>query len=126
MSAFDDIFKGFEVIRVDRDPSIVPGTVWTNPFVVAFLQDIFRGDDPRPAVEQANDRYAHGGGWRPFAGFEMTGADTTGGAAIHYPGDPAMRELSRCTLNTETLILFEYGWVAVLQPDGSFVIARMD
>lgn len=99
-------------------------TNWTNPSRVGFLPHILRESDPRPAAEQLHDRYAHGGGFQPFEGFKL--ASTEGTAELHYPGDPPMYEVSRATLRDETLILFDYEWLAIVQPSGSFVTVRVD
>lgn len=93
--------------------------------LLGLLPFIFREDDPRPAAEQANDRYAHGGGWRPFEGFAYDPSDHS----LTYPGDPAYRPFAklRLPLSSETLLVYPYSWVAVLK-DGEDVpqICRMD
>lgn len=81
--------------------------------------------DPRPAKEQLHTAYAHGGGWRPFRGFRFHQLHP-GSAQLLYPGDPPMREISRAKLRNETIILFQADWVAIVQSDGSFEVARMD
>ena len=84
-------------------PRVSPGDI------LGFLPMIFNDEDPRPAREQANDRYAHGGGWRPQDGFKMQVRDHS----IKYPGDPR-------------LYVYDYGYVAVVQMNGKFEVARMD
>lgn len=76
--------------------------------------------DPRPAREQLDDRYAHGGGWSPFRGFTMTST------ALEYPGDPPMLLLAEAWLRDETLRFYEGEWLAVVQPDGSYEVSRVD
>lgn len=88
---------------------------------IGFLPEIFLDQDPRPAVEQAADRYAHGGGWRPQDGWELH----PDGVAV-YPGDPPQQVLAMATLRNEVLLVFRYGYVAIVQPDGSFEMSRMD
>jgi len=78
-------------------------------------------DDPRPAREQFQERYAHGGGWRPMKGHKM-GEDME----IKYPGDPVMWPWALMKLRDETVVVYQYGWVAIIQPDGSYEVARMD
>ncbi len=34
--------------------------------------------------------------------------------------------ISRTVLREETIIVFQYSWVAVVQPDGKYRVARMD
>jgi hypothetical protein len=88
---------------------------------LGLLPDMISEDDPRPAREQFNTNYAHGGGWHPFKGHTMK-ADGT----ITYPGDPPLRVLASTTLRNETIHFYEHDWVAIVQPDGSFEICRMD
>jgi len=107
---------------------------WTNEEVAGLLPEFLDIYDPRGAVEQIDGNYAHGGGWRDFEGFVLV---QRGGAyALAYPGDPAMREMSRTYLpqvgegpaagqrGMETVVLFEVSWVAVVQQDGAFRVAR--
>lgn len=77
--------------------------------------------DPRPAAEQFNTAYTHGGGWRSFDGFVLR-ADNT----IKYPGDPPYKPMARMQLRDETIFVYPHAWVAVVQPDRSFQICRMD
>jgi hypothetical protein len=109
-------------IEIVRDPNIPARSTWTDPGVAAFLVDIFDEKDPRPAREQAQERYAHGGGWCLMDGFSLR----TG--SILYPGDPPFARLSSCVLplTGEEVILFDCGFVAIVQKDGSFEVARMD
>lgn len=100
---------------------------FTNPDAAGFLPMFFNPHDPRPAKEQAHTAYAHGGGWRPFEGFDLKQpAHFGGGYFLIYPGDPPMYERSRGRLRDELIVLFESDWVAIIQPDGSYEIARMD
>jgi hypothetical protein len=101
---------------------------WTNedPNVIGFLGHMLWDNNPRSAQEQLDAAYAHGGGFRPFNGFRLKHWGEEGRAELVYPEDPPMRELSRCKLRDETIIMFDYAWVAVVQPDGSFVVSRMD
>lgn len=71
--------------------------------------------DPRPAREQFNERYAHGGGWRKFEGFELSFDPRPLSSSLLYPGDPPLRELGRCTFRSETIIIFQFAWVCILQ-----------
>ena len=100
--------------------------IWTithpqfTPDGLGYLPVIIRGDDPRPAKEQINDRYAHGGGWNPFPGFTMTEG------TLRYSDDPPLRLLAVARLRDETLRFYECSWLAIEQPDGSFEVSRMD
>ena len=98
--------------------------IWSNPERAGLLPLFLSEHDSRPAREQLDTGYAHGGGFRPFEGFLLERHGT--GYALAYPGDPLMREVARAQLRQELVVVFEYDWVAVIQPDDSFVIARMD
>jgi len=85
--------------------------------VPGFLSD----DDPRPAREQFDAHYAHGGGWRPQSGFRFGRK-----YLLIYPGDPPMLPIARTRLRNELIMLYPYAYVAIVQPDQSFEICRMD
>lgn len=79
-------------------------------------------DDPRPAYEQFEDRYRHGGGWRPFEGFTLA-EDLT----LHYPGDPPFKPLAFTTLRQEVIFIYQHAWVLIFQLDSkTWEVARMD
>ena len=81
--------------------------------------------DPRGAVAQLNDAYAHGGGWRPFKGFKLVGRSTSD-FVLQYPDDPPLPLLAWTMLRGELVGLFLGSWVVVVQPDGRFEVCRMD
>jgi len=85
--------------------------------VPGFLSE----DDPRPAREQFDERYAHGGGWRPQGGFTFGPR-----YLLRYPGDPPMMPIARTRFRNELIMLYPYAYVAIVQPDQSFEICRMD
>lgn len=99
--------------------------VFTNMRQAGLLPLFLCEHDPRSAIEQLDANYVHGGGWRDFHGFTLR-IDANGLARIEYPEDPPRYEVSRAKLRNEYIILFESDWVAVLQQDGSYRIARMD
>jgi hypothetical protein len=84
--------------------------------------------DERPAKAQLNTGYRHGGGWLSFDGFTLIRPDVDDPLTwrLTYPEDPEYRALAYTTLREETIVLFPYAWVAIVQPDGSFDIARLD
>ena len=98
---------------------------FTNEHLAGYIPDFLSVHDPRPAVEQLNENYAHGGGWHPFKGFMLVKLSREQ-YGLAYPDDPPMREMSRGVLRDETIVLFESSWVAVIQKDGSYEVARMD
>lgn len=87
-----------------------------------FLVSFLRTDDPRPAREQIDERYV--GGWCDFEGFTLT--IDLAGATLNYPGEPPMHGIAFCSFRKERVILFEHDWVAIVQLDGSFKVARLD
>jgi hypothetical protein len=92
------------------------GDFETLGYLPAFLNE----DDPRPAKEQLDANYQHGGGWRNQPGFTMKGR------SIQYPGDPPMIPVAYTMLREETIRVYPYAYVCIVQPDGSFEICRMD
>jgi hypothetical protein len=78
-------------------------------------------DDPRSAKEQLNTGYAHGGGWQAFNGFKLNADDS-----LSYPGDPPQIPIIEFKLRNERVVLYDHAWVAVIQPDRSFEVCRMD
>lgn len=88
---------------------------------LGLIPHFFVESDTRPAREQIDDRYRHGGGFFPINGFKHQG-----GGAIKYPGDPVMKPIAEATLHDEHIYLYEYGWCMILQPDGSFEVCGMD
>lgn len=92
-----------------------------GPDWLGYLPDFIVNDDPRPAREQFDERYIFGG-WRPQPGW--TRNPETG--AMKYPGDPAMKPIAERRLRDELILLYASSYVAIVQPDGSFEMARVD
>lgn len=92
-----------------------------NPDHLGFIPSFLSLADPRPAREQLDSAYAHGGGWAPFKGFTL-GEDK----CLHYPGDRPMCPIAETTLRDETIRLYEHSWVVIEQKDGSYEVCRMD
>jgi hypothetical protein len=86
-------------------------------FLPMFLSD----DDPRPAREQFDTNYQHGGGWRPMQKFTLQGDNS-----LQYPGDPPLRPYAQVILRDELILVYPHSWVVIKQQDGSFEVARMD
>ena len=89
---------------------------------LGFIPNFLEENDPRPAAVQINDRYGFGGGWQPMPRFEMN--IKTG--VLRYPGDPALYPLFISKLRDEVIRVYPHAWVSILQPDGSYEVARMD
>lgn len=96
---------------------------WSNMEAAGFIIYFCDETDPRPAREQINEAYSHGGGWQPFDGFTFNYEALT----LSYPGDPIISKVkSRAKLRDEELILFQYDWLVIRQPNGSWEVARVD
>jgi hypothetical protein len=96
-----------------------------TPDMLGFVPDFFSDDCPLSAKEQVNLNYQHGGGWRSFSGFTMTPE------GIYFPGDPVMPPIASTILHAgtdkqEVIVLYMASWLAVIQLDGSYDIARVD
>lgn len=85
-------------------------------YVPSFLSE----SDPRSAEEQINANYPFGG-FQPFDGFKML---KNGNLA--YSGDPETILLAEAKLRDETIRFYQNSWLAIVQPDGSFKVARID
>jgi hypothetical protein len=80
-------------------------------------------DDHRPMREQFDERYAHGGGWRPFGKDKFRMLKN---GSLTYPGDPTFRPLAVLRHHEERAFIYKYGIVCIVQPDGTFEVSRMD
>ena len=87
---------------------------------LGFIPMFFDEHDPAPAREQIDDRYRHGGGWRVHKGWTMSEE------GIFFPGDPIMPVIAEAKLRDETIRVYDMAWVAIIQPDGTFEVARID
>ena len=92
-----------------------------DPEELGLLPDMIDQDDPRPAAEQFDANYAHGGGWRPMQKFIHKGL------VLYYPGDPPFRPIASWPLRHELIVVYRHGFVAVFNTeDWSFQVARLD
>lgn len=89
---------------------------------LGYLPGFLSEADPRPAKEQIDENYAHGGGWRPFGSWKLDPRTLT----LRYPGDPPMRPLAVTRLHNEHIYFYEHAMLLILQADGSFEVARVD
>lgn len=96
-----------------------------NPAAVGIIPEFLSEADPRPAIAQLHANYAHGGGWRDFEGFTLAGGEDEP-YRLEYPDDPPMKEIARTKLRQETIIIFQYSWVVVIEADTGWRCARMD
>lgn len=92
-----------------------------TPDAVGLIPHFLDPEDPRPAKAQLDQNYRHGGGWQPFEGFTLQKD-----GSIKYPDDPALKPRAMMRLRDEVILVYDYGWVLILQKDGAFEICRMD
>lgn len=85
------------------------------------LPTFLHSDCPEPAAKQLGVGYAFAGGWRPQRGFDLASDNS-----LTYPGDPPMLPIAEARLRDETILLYPYSYVAVVQPDRTFEVCRMD
>jgi hypothetical protein len=88
---------------------------------VGFIPTFLDLDDERPAAEQFAERYVHGG-WRNQPGFKKGSRHYS----LLYPGDPPLHPIATMQLRDETIMVYDYGYVAIWQKDGTFEACRMD
>jgi hypothetical protein len=91
-----------------------------TPDHLGVLPEMLSENDPRPAKEQFNEHYRHGGGWSPLPNMTMLNY------VLHYPGDPPFRPFAMACLRDEIILFYDHAIVAVVRPDGSFEACRMD
>jgi len=91
--------------------------------VLGFLPGMLSEEDPRPAREQFNERYAYGGGWRPFGQDKFKLKDNL---VLTYPEDPPSVPLALLEFRNELIVFYEHAIVMIRQRDGSFEVSRMD
>ena len=98
------------------DPRVTPDHLGLIPL---FLSS----ENPSLAREQFDNNYAHGGGWRPMAGWTLR----EDSALIYEDGeDPPLLPIATAKLNDEVIFIYPNAWVAIVQPEGSFEVSRMD
>jgi len=85
-------------------------------FIPAWLRD----DNPKSAKQQLHEGYPFGG-FQPFQGFRLLENN-----ALVYPGDPPQQPLAEASLRDELIVFYPSSWVAVIQKDRSFEVARFD
>lgn len=92
-----------------------------QPDMLGYVLDFLDEDDPRPAQQQFDANYRFGAGW-------TTGKFTIAAIndALCYPGDPPQPPLAECQLRHERVLFYPHELIAIVQPDGSFVVQRMD
>jgi hypothetical protein len=90
--------------------------------MLGYIPDLLSDSDPRSAKDQINANYAYGGGWAPFKKNNWLIVNDS----IKYLTDPPHPLLFEARLRDETIRFYNGAWVAIVQPDGSFEVARID
>lgn len=93
-----------------------------HPDELGLIPSFIAQGDPRPAREQFDERYAHGGGWYPIKGFKAIGASSR----LQYPGEPPLSPIAAFTLRDEMIVVYRYGLVAIFDRHGDFEVAKLD
>lgn len=93
-----------------------------TPDHLGALPSFLDEHDQRPAREQIDDNYRHGGGWRPMPEFKMNRLTLD----IKYPGDPPLQPVATTKIRTETIVFYASSFVAIIQENGDFEVARVD
>jgi hypothetical protein len=104
-------------------PPVVILDLECSPDHVGFIPTFLNLDDKRPAREQLDENYRHGGGWRPQSGFTQVSNHRY---CLKYPGDPPLTPLAVIPIRKEVVLIYRYGYVAIFQEDGTFEACRMD
>lgn len=87
---------------------------------LGFIPHMLNDANPASAREQLNEGYQFGG-WDPFKGFTLNEDNS-----LSYPGDPPQKPLAQARLRDELILFYRYSWIAVIQPDRSFEVCRLD
>lgn len=86
---------------------------------IGLLPSFLSLSDPRSAAEQFGERYI--GGWHPQAGYYLSD-----GKLCFEDDDEPLPLLARTVLRKEMIYVYEYGLVAIVQPDGGLEVCRLD
>lgn len=89
---------------------------------LGYLPQWLDADDERPAAEQIHEHYAHGGGWRPSKSPVTLGKKYE----LEHPGDPPLFPRAGTKLRDEMILFYDHSWVAIIKPDRTFEVSRVD
>ena len=90
---------------------------FTNMKVAKQISKWFDHENPQSAYEQLM-------GFTPYKECKLFNWSKIDSAVLVYRGGNALREISRAILRDETIILFPYHWVAIVQPDGKYIVTK--
>lgn len=94
---------------------------------LGLIPSMISAFDPTPVAEQVDANYQHGGGWRPLEGWKID----EDYVLTYSPEDPPLKPLFQAEHDRgggvmEKVFFYDYAWVNVVQPDGTFEVSRMD
>lgn len=98
----------------------------TSEEMLGFLPDIIHSSDQRPIADQINDRYQHGGGWSPMAGWTFHD-----NGCIQHGTETLLSPKVVFQLRDEIFMLYDYAWALILRRDTgagtyTYEVSRMD
>lgn len=103
---------------------LAPGV---SPYALGLIPMWLDDENPRPASEQLDSAYKHGGGWQPFDGFTLVRpSNDVRDWRLSYPGDPDYRLLAYAALREELILMFPYAWVVIVRDGQLHSVARLD
>lgn len=79
--------------------------------------------DMRSAKDQIDESYRQYGGWRPIGGITLQKDRET--IRFDDEGDTC-RPIAEATLRDQKLFLYRSDWLAIVNTDGTYEIARID
>lgn len=97
---------------------------FSNMKAAGLIPEFLDEHDPRTVQEQLDENYAHGGGWNSFEGFTL--GSGPGHYTLSYPGDPVYRGVSRAQFRNQTLVLFQYAWLGIIEDGKLLDVSRVD
>jgi hypothetical protein len=118
------------------DPNQMNQVVWSlshwahkhglNYDSLGHIPSFLHIDDERPAKEQIDANYQHGGGWRE--------ANTDGHWKLiperkqlqGHPDDEPYNLIASCWVGDDQVHLYDSAWCAIVHADGSMSVARLD
>ncbi len=95
-----------------------------TPDHVGIIPTFFDLDNPDPAVQQIDDNYQHGGGWRPMKKDAWKRNEEN--EELTYPGEPPLEPRAAIIVHDDVVYVYDFGFVSIVHPDGSFEVARVD
>lgn len=114
---------------IDAETAGFRKTVWVAhhrraDIYLGLIPSLISNAFPGKVKDQINENYAHGGGYSAFGHSQWVFDPLT--MTLSFPGDPVFTPKASALIGDERVIVYEAGVVAILQPDGSFEVTRMD